>query len=511
MRATVKIVVPLLVVGAILTVARGAMLGEAPPSAEELEQLVGTDWYSVSIYGQPNGYARISTERAGDDAAGDAALRVTEDLRVMIKLAGNELEASKSQVTLYDEQLRPVSIEMAKDELGRSAKLSAHLEDGEMVVRTDSPGAGTPPAQIKRLELPDDFASDMLISVRAMRGELEPGDTFSYAVYDPEVDVIDRREVSVERRESVGDTEALVVEAASEKLGITVVSWVDEQGRLLRQTVPGLMQLSLERVSEEEALASLVPFEISNEIEVDHHLPLVRSLREVTLRVSRNVGSAADLLTRTHRQTVTPDGEDALITVRRETPPTDPLPLPITDESLSEFLQPTPHVQSDDPRIVETAREIVGDETDSWGAAQKLCAWVKRNMHAVSSEPRPITALEVLDSMRGDCTEHAILMAALGRAVGLPTKLVTGLAYVGGGFGYHAWTEVYVGRWVEMDPSWGEMTADAGHLQVFSSSLDEASYARASLATGRTIGAITMQVEQYVTSDGRTVEVGEEE
>jgi transglutaminase-like putative cysteine protease len=168
-------------------------------------------------------------------------------------------------------------------------------------------------------------------------------------------------------------------------------------------------------------------------------------------------------------------------------------------------------VQSDDPRIIETAREIVGDETDSWGAAQKICAWVRRSMQSVSSEPRPITALEVLDEMRGDCTEHAILMAALGRAVGLPTKLVTGLAYVGGEFGYHAWTEVYVGRWVEMDPSWGEMTADAGHMQVFASSLDEASYAQASLATGRTIGAISMQVEQYTTADGRTVEAGDEQ
>jgi len=203
-------------------------------------------------------------------------------------------------------------------------------------------------------------------------------------------------------------------------------------------------------------------------------------------------------------------GEDALVTINRERPPDASLPLPITGESLAEYLQPTRAAQSDDPRIVDTAREIIGDETDAWGAAQLLCAWVHRSMQKVSSEPRPITALEALDAMRGDCTEHAILLATLGRAVGLPTKLVTGLAYVGGGFGYHAWTQVYVGRWVEMDPAWGEMTADAGHLMVYASALDDASYARAALATGRTIGAIEIDLLGYTAADGREVRFGEE-
>ena len=511
MHHALKVIIPLLVTGAIVAVAGGAMLLESPLTPEEFDGLVGTDWYSVSIHGQPNGYARIESALIEEGADGAPRLRVTEDLRVMISIAGAELEASKSQVTVYDEQFRPASIEMAKNELGRRAHLSANLEDGELVVRTDSPEPGAPDATVRRIALPADFASDMIISIRVMRGEIAPGDSFSYTVYDPEVDVIDRRTVTAERRESIGDVEALVVEAKSERLGISVMSWLDDDGRLLRQTVPGLMDLTLERVGEEEALASLAPFEIASEIEVEQHLPLVRSLEEVTLRIGRNVGAAAELLTETHRQRIATDGDDAIITISRETPPAETLSLPINDDALQQYLLPTTHVQSDDRRIIEAAREIVGEETDAWGAAQKLCAWVRRNMTSVSSEPRPITALEVLDSMRGDCTEHAILMAALGRAVGLPTRMVTGLAYVRGGFGYHAWNEVYVGRWVEMDASWGQMTVDAGHLQLYASSLDPASYARASLATGRTLGAISIDVEQYTTADGRIVRPGEEE
>jgi len=89
------------------------------------------------------------------------------------------------------------------------------------------------------------------------------------------------------------------------------------------------------------------------------------------------------------------------------------------------------------------------------------------------------------------------------------SKLCTGLAYVGGGFGYHAWNEIYVGRWVEMDPSWGQPAVDAAHLQLSSSSLDEASMARNSLATGRTMGTIEITLLGYVRADGEEVDLTE--
>jgi len=496
---------------AVLVLSPGLMRADSPLSAEELAQLIGTEWYRVTVMGQPNGYARIETALVSGD--GGPRLRVTEELRILISLAGRDLEASKSQVTVYDERLRPASIELAKDELGRSSHLTATLDGDVLIVRSGPDGPGSPDPVEKRIAVPEDLSSDLVIQARLLRGEIAVGDRFEYAVYDPEVEVLDRHTVAAERREMLGDTDTLLLTASSEKLGIEVLSWVDDGGVLLRQSVPGLMELTLERVTEAEALASLAPFEIRAQIPLDQRLPLVGSLREVQLRVRRNVGPAVELIPATRRQEVVAEGEDALVSVARETPPAGDasLPLPITGESLAEFLQPTRHAQSDDPRLVETARGIIGDETDAWGAAQLLCSWVYRSMQKVASEPRPITALEALEAMRGDCTEHAILLAGLGRAVGLPTRLITGLAYVGGKLGYHAWTEVYVGRWVEMDPAWGQMTADAGHLQIYASALDEASYARASLATGRTIGAVEIDLLGYVSADGREVRFGEEQ
>lgn len=507
MRALGRALLPLGLL-VVLTLSPEPMRADSPLGAEELAQLVGTEWYRVTVMGQPNGYARIETALVPGE--GGSRLRVTEELKILISLAGRDLEASKSQVTIYDERLRPASIELAKDELGRSSHLTATLDGDVLVVRSGPDGSE--PVE-KRIPVPEDLASDLVIQARLLRGEIAVGDRFEYAVYDPEVELLDRHSVVAERRETLGDTDTLVLVAGSEALGIEVLSWVDDAGVLLRQAVPGLMDLVLERVTEEEALASLAPFEIRAQISLEQRLPLVASLREVRLRVRRNVGPAAELIPPTRRQEVVADGDDALVSVSRETPPVggESLPLPITGDSLAEFLQPTRHVQSGDPRLVQTAREVIGAETDAWGAAQLLCSWVYRSMHKVASEPRPITALEALEEMRGDCTEHAILLAGLGRAVGLPTRLITGLAYVGGKLGYHAWTEVYVGRWVEMDPAWGQMTADAGHLQIYASALDEASYARASLATGRTIGAVEIDLLGYVSADGREVRFGEEQ
>ncbi|MFC1739760.1 transglutaminase family protein, partial [Planctomycetota bacterium] len=67
-------------------------------------------------------------------------------------------------------------------------------------------------------------------------------------------------------------------------------------------------------------------------------------------------------------------------------------------------------------------------------------------------------AVEVARSRQGDCTEFAVLTAAICRALGIPAKVVVGLAYVSEykglehRFGGHAWTQAYVGnRWIGID------------------------------------------------------------
>lgn len=76
-------------------------------------------------------------------------------------------------------------------------------------------------------------------------------------------------------------------------------------------------------------------------------------------------------------------------------------------------------------------------------------------------------ASKVARTRSGDCTEHAVLLAALARVHGLPARLVMGVVLVIEGddiSGYgHAWTEVHhEGSWQLLDGTAPESVDDAG-------------------------------------------------
>lgn len=97
--------------------------------------------------------------------------------------------------------------------------------------------------------------------------------------------------------------------------------------------------------------------------------------------------------------------------------------------------------------------------------AKKITAWVDKNI-----EKKPVlsvpNALDTLKSGRGDCNEHAALLAALGRAAGIPTAIEAGVVYQQGRFYYHAWNAFYIGGWITGDATLGQMPADVTHIRL---------------------------------------------
>ena len=77
--------------------------------------------------------------------------------------------------------------------------------------------------------------------------------------------------------------------------------------------------------------------------------------------------------------------------------------------------------------------------------------------------------MDTLASQEGDCTEHAVLLAALARASGIPARVATGLVYADSYAGRrdvfipHAWVQAWVdGRWRGYDAALNGF--DSGHL-----------------------------------------------
>ena len=113
--------------------------------------------------------------------------------------------------------------------------------------------------------------------------------------------------------------------------------------------------------------------------------------------------------------------------------------------------------------MVALAKQIAGEDSDGRGVASKIGEWTYRNLKwkKVQSD-----TVETLASREADCLEHSELYVALARSLGLPARVVTGAALSGGSFGAHAWVEIYLGKWVEIDPTWGLMDrVNATHLR----------------------------------------------
>jgi transglutaminase-like putative cysteine protease len=76
------------------------------------------------------------------------------------------------------------------------------------------------------------------------------------------------------------------------------------------------------------------------------------------------------------------------------------------------------------------------------------------------------TALKTLRQGAGDCNEHAVLLAAMARAAGIPARVEAGLVYMDGRFYYHAWNSLYLGRWVTADALMNQFPADVTHIRM---------------------------------------------
>ncbi len=136
-------------------------------------------------------------------------------------------------------------------------------------------------------------------------------------------------------------------------------------------------------------------------------------------------------------------------------------------EELAALAAPDAYLVSDDPAVAARAREIAGTETDASRVAEALCAWVDEALTFGGALDTARTSAQILESRRGVCRDYAALYAGMARSLGIPTRICTGLVYVGSGFYAHSWAESWLGEengWVPLDPTRSGRPVDATHI-----------------------------------------------
>jgi transglutaminase-like putative cysteine protease len=207
------------------------------------------------------------------------------------------------------------------------------------------------------------------------------------------------------------------------------------------------------------------------------------------------VGEASTLTAATLELTLFPDTFEALdggrqkldgtrVTITRETPPYTGAET-LSDDERSRSLAADSFIQTGEPAIREQASRIAKGETDV-EKVEAINRWVYENLAKSPTLSLP-SATEILEQRVGDCNEHTVLFAALARAASIPTRIATGLTYSSGQFYYHAWPEVFVGRWLAVDPTLGQFPADSLHLRLLVGGIESQYEVLTLLGRGATI------------------------
>ena len=258
--------------------------------------------------------------------------------------------------------------------------------------------------------------------------------------------------------------------------GLTTKVWLDTDGVSYRTQTP-MMGFSMvtTKTDKEAALGDTEEVDIVLKTRI---LPSgkhpTRNARNFEADIKLTSGSIADTIMSNARQKLEVNSAQAgRLSIQVPTFAAEDCPdLPVQDAE-GKYLGASAYIQTDAPAIRAKTEEILDGEVNSWRAAKKLCQWV----HTAITEKKMSggfgSSLTALESLSGDCTEHTVLFIALARAAGIPARICSGIAFAQqGAFYYHFWAEVYVGRWVQMDPTWGQTIADANHIQLDGSTLE---------------------------------------
>jgi hypothetical protein len=359
-------------------------------------------------------------------------------------------------------------------------------KDGTVRIRTAGMGGA-----VQENSIPWPTGAVMAEGLRLIELEkkLNEGTTYEVQIFSPTILAAVKTSVKVGAKQEIDLLGRIVkltkIETTMSMPGtgeIVSTCYVDEQMRAMKNIMPMAgMNVEMVGCTKEFAMSNNQPKEIVDKMFMASPEPI------------ENAGAAKSItyylkpLTQTTNLTIPSSdnqkvqkNEDGTVLIKVEpvsTPSGGTFPYKGTDPNIIIATKPNRFLQSDDATIIALAKQAVGDAKDSGEAARKIEDFVSKYIKDISFSVGYASATEVAASKRGDCTEFAVLCAALCRASGIPAKVTVGVAYVNDfegktGFGGHAWTEAYIGdKWVGLDSAFkaGALGKfDAGHIALAS-------------------------------------------
>ncbi|MEZ5463772.1 MAG: transglutaminase-like domain-containing protein [Lysobacteraceae bacterium] len=424
-------------------------------------------FFRVELGGQRVG--TLHTQRI----EGEDRVMSRERMSMTLGRSGTQLTISSDQRQEETREGRPVSFASRTDAAGSVSEWEGRIDkDGSLRINVRRGNA----PRIDRMPWPRNALLSEGLRLTQMKHGFAAGARYRMTAFD--IDGLQAYDIDVE----VGKAVNMNVNNRKERLipvqqilhfprGTTEsTSWVRKDGTLRRSQL-SVMGLELtmtacdracdqDRVDDTDVLAATLAPAPRPLTLPERHQPL-----ELLLEADGSASASIDTLGDVPGQQLRHDAEPGRFRLRID---------PVGSGGQSpgpDDLRATRWLQSDDPKLLDFARSHSQGKD---GAASIMAALERAVREHISNKSLRVgyaSASETLHSREGDCTEHALLLAALARASGIPARVATGLVYTDrygeqrDVFIPHAWVQAWVdGQWRGYDAALNGM--DSGHLAI---------------------------------------------
>jgi hypothetical protein len=429
-------------------------------------------WFAVLMDGAKVGYAVNQTEQKGE------VITTTQRLHIATERLGTPIEMITSGVTTETIDGRPLGFVLSEDSSGQKVLTEGFIEDGSIKLKKTVAGLST-----ERI-IPYPKGALMLYGYgkAVEQAGLEPGRTRTFLMFEPsiqeaiEVEV----EISAARTVELSDREMRLfgMRETMRLPGLELVTEhdIDEDFVPWRSRVNILgAAMSFVRCEESCAKAPNQSWEAFDDLMVPAPKFNARRTKRDALYTLRSKDGRSLEIANSSEQSARVEGAHTLVRVDADTPRR----VKLSKHQRALWTLPNEWLQSQAPELRALLPKRLSKDQSK--AMAQLRDVVDAHISDKNLAVGYASALETVRDRAGDCTEHALLLAALGRAAGIPTRVVNGFAfaeYYQGKrkvFVPHAWTQAYVdGAWRSFDAALG--TFNAGHLAVSVGNGDPARY-----------------------------------
>lgn len=435
-----------------------------PQPDEELWQVIDLGEHRI-------GYARTKFGRVTNGAK--VRIRATTETHLSVLRFGQRTRMSTTIRTLESADGDLLSFEVVSVNGKQKSRTTGRREREYMLLETDAPGGRTSRRYVEwRKGIKSPTYQDRMLRTFPMKA----GEIRRFKTFDPqlgravEVRLVAENDRAVKLRN--GRVKRLLRVRVTQSTSPTeiVYTYLDKKGRpVLSESDFAGQRMVQYTVPKAEALKAIQGSELDLGLQSVIRTAAVRHVEKrnkMVYRIHMERDDPARHVAANSRQKVTRIDKHTIdLTVTRLKLPTR-VAYVRTDQK---YLAASRILEANDSRVRQHAARAAGYQTDPVKIVPRMERYVRDRLKNKNFSTALGSAAEVARSLSGDCTEHAVLLAAMLRVRRIPSRIAIGLIYDQRmtGFVPHMWTEARLGKhWYPLDATRGEGAIGPAHIKL---------------------------------------------